>query len=131
MAREQKQEGDIRHDLEEFRALVSDRAQHASFMVLDKVVVKDWRVDVHYNIPLSRPAAPREEKVSTNLDLCNARHESSQVVISQLGHSLYWQGSVCTASPCGMARQDQRAGGVRRRAEFYYQQLDVLRLLRQ
>src|SRR6516162_5656507 len=86
MAREQKQEGDIRHDLEEFRALVSDRAQHASFedkqkllrMVLDKVVVKDWRVDVHYNIPLSRPAAPREEKVSTNFDLCNARHHPSE-----------------------------------------------------
>ncbi len=70
MAGEQKQEGDIRRDLEEFRALVSDRAQHSSFedkqklmrMVLDKVVVKDWRVDVHYNIPLSRPATPREEK---------------------------------------------------------------------
>ena len=96
VAREQKQEGDIRRDLEEFRALVSDRAQHASFedkqkllrMVLDKVVVKDWRVDVHYNIPLSRPAAPREEKVSTNFDLCNARHESVEGVVSQLGHSV-------------------------------------------
>ena len=85
MAWEQKQEGDIRRDLEEFRALVSDRAQHSSFedkqkllrMVLDKVVVKDWRVDVHYNIPLSRPSAPREEKVSTNFDLCNARHHPS------------------------------------------------------
>jgi len=88
MAREQKQEGDIRRDLEEFRALVSDRAQHSSFedkqklmrMVLDKVVVKDWRVDVHYNIPLSRPAASREEKVSTNFDLCNARHHPSQIL---------------------------------------------------
>jgi site-specific DNA recombinase len=87
MAREQKQEGDVRRDLEEFRALVSGRVQHSSFedkqklmrMVLDKVVVKDWRVDVHYNIPLSRPAAPREEKVSTNLDLCNARHDSRQI----------------------------------------------------
>jgi hypothetical protein len=87
MAREQKQEGDIRRDLEEFRALVSDRAQHSSFedkqklmrMVLDKVVVKDWRVDVHYNIPLSRPAAPREEKVSTNFDLCNARHDPGEI----------------------------------------------------
>jgi hypothetical protein len=46
MAHEQKQEGDVRRDLEEFRALVSDRAQHSSFedkqklmrMVLDKVV---------------------------------------------------------------------------------------------
>ena len=87
IAGEQKQEGDIRRDLEEFRALVSDRVQHSSFedkqklmrMVLDKVVVKDWRVDVHYNIPLSRPAAPREEKVSTNFDLCNARHHSSEI----------------------------------------------------
>jgi site-specific DNA recombinase len=87
MAREQKQEGDIRHDLEEFRALVSDRAQHSSFedkqkllrIVLDKVVVRDWRVDVHYNIPLSRPAAPGEEKVSTNFDLCNARHDTRQI----------------------------------------------------
>jgi hypothetical protein len=87
MAREQKQEGDVRRDLEEFRALVSDRVQHSSFedkqklmrMVLDKVVVKDWRVDVHYNIPLSRPAASREEKVSTNFDLCNARHHPRDI----------------------------------------------------
>jgi site-specific DNA recombinase len=87
MAREQKQEGDVRRDLEEFRALVSDRVQHSSFedkqklmrMVLDKVVVKDWRVDVHYNIPLSRPAASREEKVSTNFDLCNARHDPPDI----------------------------------------------------
>ena len=89
MAHEQKQEGNVRRDLEEFRALVSDRAQHASFedrqklmrMVLDKVVVRDWRVDVYYNIPLSRPAAPAApgaEKVSTNLDLCNARHDASE-----------------------------------------------------
>ena len=87
MAREQKQEGDVRRDLEEFRALVSDRVQHSSLedkqklmrMVLDKVVVRDWRVDVHYNIPLSRPAAPREEKVSTNFDLCNARHHPREI----------------------------------------------------
>jgi site-specific DNA recombinase len=88
MAREKKQEGDIRRDLEEFRALVSDRVQHSSFedkqklmrMVLDKVVVKDWRVDVHYNISLSRPAASREEKVSTNFDLCNARHDPGEIL---------------------------------------------------
>ena len=87
MAREQKQEGDVRRDLEEFRALVSDRVQHSSLedkqklmrMVLDKVVVRDWRVDVHYNIPLSRPAAPIVEKVSTNFDLCNARHDASEI----------------------------------------------------
>jgi site-specific DNA recombinase len=115
MAREQKQERDVRRDLEEFRALVSNRVQHFSFqdkqklmrMVLDKVVVRDWQVDVQYNIPLSRPAAPIVEKVSTNFDLCNARHESSQVVVSQLGHSVCRQGSVCPTLPCGMARQDQ------------------------
>jgi site-specific DNA recombinase len=119
MAREQKQEGDIRRDLEEFRALVSDRAQHSSFedkqklmrMVLEKVVVKDWRVDVHYNIPLSRPAALREEKVSTNFDLCNARHDAGEGDLSQLGHSLYRQAGLCTAPSCRVAREDRRTGG--------------------
>jgi site-specific DNA recombinase len=118
MAREQKQEGDIRRDLEEFRALVSDRAQHSSFedkqklmrMVLDKVVVKDWRVDVHYNIPLSRPAASREEKVSTNFDLCNARHESAQGTVSELGYSLQRAASLRTAPPFGMVEQDHGSG---------------------
>jgi hypothetical protein len=42
-------------------------------------VVRDWQVDVHYNIPLSRPAAPIVEKLSTNFDLCNARHDSSEI----------------------------------------------------
>jgi site-specific DNA recombinase len=81
MAREQKQEGDIRGDLDEFAALVSGRLQHFSFgekqtllrTVLDKIVVKDWRVDVHYNIPLSRPSRPIEQGVSTNFDLCCER----------------------------------------------------------
>src|SRR6266705_4663058 len=115
MAREQKQEGDVRRDLEEFRALVSDRVQHSSLedkqklmrMVLDKVVVRDWRVDVHYNIPLSRPAAPIVEKVSTNFDLCNARHESAEGLVSQLGHSLCRDASLRTALPFGMLEQDQ------------------------
>ena len=116
MAREQKQEGDVRRDLEECRALVSDRVQHSSFedkqklmrMVLDKVVVKDWRVDVHYNIPLSRPAASREEKVSTNFDLCNARHDAGEGHLSQLGHSLYRQAGLCPAPSCRVAREDRR-----------------------
>jgi len=80
MTCEQKREGDVRRDLEEFRALVSDRAQHSSFeekqklmrMVLDKVVVRDWLVDVHYNIPLSRPAASREEKCQP-ISICVTR----------------------------------------------------------
>ena len=38
-------------------------------MVLDKVVVKDWRVDVHYNIPLPKPAPPQQQKVSSKFDL--------------------------------------------------------------
>ncbi len=115
MAREQKQEGDVRHDLEEFRALVSNRAQHSSFqdkqklmrLVLDKVVVRDWRVDVHYNIPLSRPAAPSEEKVSTNFDLCNTRHDPSQSYLSELGHSLQRQAGVRLTSSGRVARENQ------------------------
>jgi site-specific DNA recombinase len=79
IAREQKQEGNVRGDLEEFAALVSSRLQHFSFgekqkllrTVLDKVVVKDWRVDVHYNIPLPRRSHPTEQGVSTNYDLCS------------------------------------------------------------
>jgi site-specific DNA recombinase len=81
IAAEQRHEGDARGELQEFAALVSSHLEHPSFedkqkllrMVLDNVVVKDWRVDVHYNIPLSRPSAPTKQKVSTNLDLCCAR----------------------------------------------------------
>src|SRR6266404_8991360 len=42
-------------------------------------------------------------------DLCHASDESTQGVVSQLGHSLHRQRSVCAALPCGMARQDQRS----------------------
>ena len=119
MAREQKQESDVQRDLEEFRALVSDRAQHSSFedkqklmrMVLDKVVVKDWRVDVHYNITLSRPAASREEKVSTNFDLCNARHESSQGPVAKLGHWLCGAASLRAASSRAVVEADRGSRG--------------------
>ncbi len=38
-------------------------------IVLDKVVVNDWRVDLHYNIPLPKPVPPPGPKVSTKLDL--------------------------------------------------------------
>ena len=94
MAREQRQEGDARGDLEEFAVLVSSRLQHFSFegkwkllrMVLDKVVVKDWRVDVHYKIPLPRPSHPVEQKVSTNFDLCCAR------MLVQTGGRTYSEG---------------------------------------
>jgi hypothetical protein len=70
MALEQRQEGDVRGDFEEFAALIANRLQQFSFedkqrllrMVLDKVVVKDWRVDVHYTIPLPRPPSRRSRK---------------------------------------------------------------------
>ena len=81
MALEQRQEGDVRGDLEGFAALIANRLQHFSFedkqrllrMVLDKVVIKDWRVDVHYTIPLPRSSQPAQQKVSTNFDLCRTR----------------------------------------------------------
>src|ERR1044071_9651985 len=37
------------------------------------------------------------------------RHESAQGVVSQLGHSLWRQRSICTTLSRGMARQDQRS----------------------
>jgi hypothetical protein len=78
MAREQNQESDVRRDLEGFAGLLMGRLQRFSFgekqkllrTVLDKIVVKDWRVDVHYNIPLPRPSHLNEQGVSTNFDLC-------------------------------------------------------------
>ena len=90
VAREQKQEVDVRRGLEEFATLVSDRLQHFSFeekrkllrTVLDKVVVKDWRVDVHYNIPLPRPSQPTEHGVSTTFDLCY-EHREPRIVDSE------------------------------------------------
>src|SRR5438093_5243276 len=77
MAVEQKKQTDIKASLNEFAALVSSSLKRISFenkqkllrMVLDKVVVNDWRVDVHYNIPLPRPTPTPEQKVSTKFDL--------------------------------------------------------------
>jgi site-specific DNA recombinase len=77
IAAEQEREADIRASLQEYSALVSSNLKHISFenkqklvrMVLDKVVVKDWRVDMHYNIPLPKPTPPPEPKVSTKFDL--------------------------------------------------------------
>jgi site-specific DNA recombinase len=90
-AREQKKEGDVRRDLGEFAALVSGRLQKFSFaekqelirMVLDKVVVKDWRVEVHYNIPLPRSSPPMEKGLSTNFDLCCERRNDWQLQASR------------------------------------------------
>jgi site-specific DNA recombinase len=77
MAAEQKKETDMKANLEEFAALVSSSLKRISFenkqkllrMVLEKVTVKDWRVDVHYNIPLPKPTPLPEQKVSTKFDL--------------------------------------------------------------
>ena len=63
---EEKKEFDIKAGLEEFAALISNNLKRISFenkqkllrIVLEKVVVKDWRVDVHYNIPLPKPPPP-------------------------------------------------------------------------
>jgi len=77
MTAEKKKETDIKASLEEFAALVSSSLKRISFenkqkllrMVLDKIVVNDWKVDVHYNIPLPKPTSPPERKVSTKFDL--------------------------------------------------------------
>jgi site-specific DNA recombinase len=82
MAAEQKKETDIKASLGEFAVLVSSSLKRISFenkqkllrMVLDKVVVNEWKVDVHYNIPLPKPTPTPEQKVSTKFDLrstCN------------------------------------------------------------
>src|SRR6266516_4189413 len=77
MAAEQKKETDIKASLAECAALVSTSLKRISFenkqkllrMVLDRVVVNDWKVDVHYNIPLPKPAPTPDQKVSTKFDL--------------------------------------------------------------
>jgi site-specific DNA recombinase len=80
MAEEKERDRDIQTGLEEFATLVSNNLRHISFenkqkllrMVLDKVVVKDWRVDVYYNIPLPKPPPSKKTPVSGKLSLCSA-----------------------------------------------------------
>ena len=80
IASEQEEVADLKASLSEFAALVSNNLKHISFenkqklmrLVLDKVVVKDWRVDVYYNIPLPSPESPSPPRVSTKLDLRSA-----------------------------------------------------------
>ena len=83
MAAEKQKQSDIQESLTEFACLVSSSLKRISFenkqkllrVVLDKVVVNDWRVDVYYNIPLSKgtPTPPTpEQKVSTKFDLRSA-----------------------------------------------------------
>src|SRR5439155_8859580 len=80
---EKKKETDIKASLAEFAALVSSNLKRISFenkqkllrIVLDKVVVNDWKVDVYYNIPLPKPTPPPAEKVSTKFDLRSTCHQ--------------------------------------------------------
>ena len=80
MAAEKQKQSDTQESLAEFASLVSSTLKRISFenkqkllrVVLDKVVVKDWRVDVHYNIPLPKCTPTPEQKLSTKFDLCSA-----------------------------------------------------------
>jgi len=76
-AAEQKKETDVKTALEEFATLVAHNLKHMSLenkqkllrLVLDKVVVKDWRVYLYYKIPLPRSVnhSP-DKKVSSQFD---------------------------------------------------------------
>ncbi len=74
---ERKKETDLKSTLQEFAAVISSNLKHISFenkqkllrMVLDKVVVTDWRVDLYYNIPLPVHPPPTPHGVSTKFDL--------------------------------------------------------------
>ena len=46
-----------------------ENKQKLSRIVLDKVVVNEWKVDVYYNIPLLKPTPTPEDKLSTKFDL--------------------------------------------------------------
>ena len=82
VAAEQKNQADISTSLEQFAAMISSSISHMSFenkqkllrLVLDKVVVTDWRVDLYYNIPLPRPESSGKQEVSTNFDLRSTCH---------------------------------------------------------
>ena len=80
IAADKKKETEIKAGLAEFAALVASNLKRISFenkqkllrIVLDKVVVNEWRVDVYYNIPLPKPTPTPEERVSTQFDLRSA-----------------------------------------------------------
>ena len=79
-AAEQAEHADLETGLEAFSALVSSSLDGISFenrqklmrLVVEKVVVKDWRVDVYYKIPLPKPDFPTPKPVSSKLGLCSA-----------------------------------------------------------
>jgi hypothetical protein len=70
MAAEKRKETNIKASLGEFAVLVSSSLKRISFenkqkllrMVLDRVVVNDWRVDVHYNTSRCRSRLQRQSK---------------------------------------------------------------------
>ena len=76
-AAEQRKEADLIASLQQFTTTISSSLNRLSFadkqkllrIVLDKVVVTGWRVDVHFNIPLPRPTPPPEYQVSSQFDL--------------------------------------------------------------
>jgi hypothetical protein len=85
MAEDKERDSGIQSALEEFANLVSKNLSQISFenrqkplrTVLGKVVVRDWRVDVFYDIPLPQPSPPLEKTaVSGNLRLCSASKRS-------------------------------------------------------
>jgi hypothetical protein len=68
-----RKETDVKASLGKFASLVSSSLKRISFatkqrllpMVLDTVVVNDWKVDVHYNIPTAKTDSnPRATSVS-------------------------------------------------------------------
>ena len=56
--------------------------------------------------------------------------ESAEGAASKLGHSLHRHRRLCSTTSLGMVNKITEAG-VRRRAQFFYQQLDTLQALRQ
>src|SRR6266542_1248692 len=86
-AAEQRKEAGLKASLEEYATMVSNNLNRISFdekqkllrIVLDRVVVKGWRVDLHYNIPLPKPTPPEPHQVSSQFDLRSMRQLSAWV----------------------------------------------------
>lgn len=89
MAAEQRQQSDTLKSLAEFASLVSSSLKRISFenkqkllrLVLEKVVVKDWRVDCITISPFRRLLRRQNKKCQPNsicvphVSSCRARHE--------------------------------------------------------
>ena len=119
MAVEKQKQSDIQESLTEFASLVSSSLKRISFenkqkllrVVLDKIVVNDWRVDVHYNIPLPKRTPTPEQKLSTEFELrsactllcCSTKAERdrflSAVVSGQVGRGSVFRMCFCIQEP--------------------------------